>query len=290
MSLHSGPMDRVTRDQATARRPEPRRLHLRRPGNCVACGVALEVGAEALWDPDARTVRCVECGTGGDHAADAAIDAGVAGASAQREYEHRKAGREVRTKDRFGKQLGGVILALTDQPQTTRAWARGARGEKELAAALEGVGGIRVLHDRRVPGTRGNLDHLVIAPAGIFVVDAKRYEGLIRIRDVGGFFKTDERLYVGSRDCSKLADNMGRQVEAVERVLRSVPVEPLPPIISVLCFVKGDWPLLRPPTSFRGVRLESERSIRKFLTGSQQLDDRGIDRLAVLLSSAFPPR
>lgn len=59
--------------------------------------------------------------------------------------------------------------------------------------------GIRVLHDRRVPGTRGNIDHLVVAPAGIFVVDAKRYDGLIRVRDVGGLFKTNERLYVGRR-------------------------------------------------------------------------------------------
>ena len=64
------------------------------------------------------------------------------------------------------------MLALTDDPQSTRAWARGARGEEELAAAVAEVPGVRVLHDRRVPGTRGNLDHLVLAPAGVFVVDA----------------------------------------------------------------------------------------------------------------------
>ena len=104
--------------------------------------------------------------------------------------------------------------------------------------------GISLLHDRRAAGTRGNVDHLVIAPAGVFVVDAKRYEGLIRVRDVGGLLKVDERLFVGRRDCSTLADNMGRQVEAVERVLRSVPAKPLPPVIPVLCSVRGEWPLL----------------------------------------------
>ena len=104
--------------------------------------------------------------------------------------------------------------------------------------------GIRLLHDRRAPGTRGNLDHVVIAPAGVFVVDAKGYEGLIRVRDVGGLLKVDERLVVGRRDCSTLADNMGWQVEAVERVLRSVPAKPLPPVIPVLCSVRGEWPLL----------------------------------------------
>jgi hypothetical protein len=278
-------MDPEVRDQPQIRQPELRRLRLRRPGTCASCGVTLAVGAEALWDADARTVRCIECppdGTG------APIDPGVAGASAQRQYEHRKAGRETRTKGRFGDRLGGVILALTDEPASTSAWARGATGEQELARALEGVEGIRVLHDRRVPGTRGNIDHLVVAPAGVFVVDAKRYQGLIRVRDVGGLFKTDERLFVGRRDCSKLAENMGWQMEAVARALRAV--EPLPPITPVLCFVKGEWPLLRPPSSYRGVRLESERSIRKLVTRSQILDDAGIEGLARVLGSAFPPR
>jgi hypothetical protein len=53
----------------------------------------------------------------------------------------------------------------------------GARGEEALGAALAQLPGIRVLHDRRVPGTRGNLDHLVVGPASVFVVDAKHYPG-----------------------------------------------------------------------------------------------------------------
>lgn len=48
----------------------------------------------------------------------------------------------------------------------------------------------------------------MIAPAGIFVVDAKDYQGSLEIRDLGGWFHADERLYVGGRDRSKLADNM----------------------------------------------------------------------------------
>lgn len=46
------------------------------------------------------------------------------------EYEHRKAGREARTRDRFGKGLGGVILALTDEPASTRGDARFAQSER----------------------------------------------------------------------------------------------------------------------------------------------------------------
>jgi hypothetical protein len=248
------------------------------------------VGVEAHYDPQARTVRCVGCPTDGGHAAEMPVDPGAAGASAQHEYERRKERRETRTTDRFGRRLGGVILALTDEPQSTRAWAQGAIGERLLAAALDGVEEMRVLHDRRVPGTRGNIDHLVIGPAGVFIVDAKRYEGVIRVRDVGGLFKTDKCLFVGRRDCSRLAENMGWQVEAVERALQSVPVEPLPPITPVLCFVDGEWPLLRPPDSFRGVRLESERSIRKLVKGRQVLEQTTIEWLTRLLAEALPPK
>ena len=36
---------------------------------------------------------------------------------------------------------------------------------------------VRVLHDRRIPGTRANIEHLVVCPTGVLVVDAKRYVG-----------------------------------------------------------------------------------------------------------------
>ena len=181
------------------------------------------------------------------------VDAGVAGRSARQEHERRAAKREAAVRGRWGDRIGGVVLALTDEPQSTRAWAVGARGEEKLAEALDGF---TVLHDRRVPGTRGNIDHVVVAPAGVFVVDAKRYEGRIEIRNHGWFLRPDERLHVGRRDCSALADGMGWQVAAVEKALLAAGVEPLPPVTPVLCFIDGDWPLISPPDVFRGVRLE----------------------------------
>jgi hypothetical protein len=124
-----------------------------------------------------RTIHCVSCPTA-PAPEPHAIDAGVAGRSARQEHERRAAKREAALKDRWGNRIGGVVLALTDEPQSTRAWAVGARGEEKLAEALDGF---TVLHDRRVPGTRGNIDHIVIAPAGVFVVDAKSYEGSIEL-------------------------------------------------------------------------------------------------------------
>jgi hypothetical protein len=253
-------------------------------GACSRCGVALHVGDVAVYDRPTRTIHCVSCPTALGPVPE--IDAGVAGRSARHEHERRAAKREAAVRGRWGDRIGGVVLALSDEPQSTRAWAVGARGEEKLAEALDGFS---VLHDRCVPGTRGNIDHVVIAPAGVFVVDAKRYEGRIEIRNHGWFLGPDERLHVGRRDCSALADGMAWQVAAVEKALLAAGVAPLPPVTPVLCFVDGDWPLISPPDVFRGVRLESTRSLRKRLVG-EALDEAAVARLARILAAALPPK
>ncbi len=249
----------------------------------------------AVWERATKSIRCVECPVPAAEPAPPIIaepqpfDPGTAGASARREYERRASARDERIRGKWGNRVGGVILALSDEPQSTRAWAIGAKGEEQLAKALEGVPGIRVLHDRRVPGTRGNIDHIVIGPAGVFVVDAKRYEGRIEIRDVGGLFNVDHRLYVGRRDCSKLADGLGWQVDAVRGALARAGIDPMPPITPVLCFIDGDWPIISPADTFRGVRLESPRSLRKRLAGAA-IDQEEIARLARVLAAALPSK
>ena len=62
-------------------------------------------------------------------------------------------------------KLGGLILALSDDPQSTRAWDTGALGEERLGNRLNELasGAIRVLHDRRIPGSRANIDHIAVA-------------------------------------------------------------------------------------------------------------------------------
>ena len=76
-------------------------------------------------------------------------------------------------------KIGGLIVALSDDPQSTTAWASGARGEAALGARLDQQASesLAVLHDRRIPGTKANIDHIVVATGGVFVVDAKRYVG-----------------------------------------------------------------------------------------------------------------
>jgi hypothetical protein len=46
-----------------------------------------------------------------------------------------------------------------------------------------GVGG--GLHDLAIPGTQANIDHLVIGPGGVLVIDSKQYRGRLHLDQYG---------------------------------------------------------------------------------------------------------
>jgi len=237
-----------------------------------------DLGAEGPRDGDRRP---------GAHDTRARIDVGVAGGSTLREFERRQRTREERIRQRWGR-LGGLVFALTSDPSTTRAWQRGSIGESKLAAALGKVDreDVIVLHDRRVPRTRGNIDHLVVSPSGVYVVDAKRYAGGVRVREMSSPFRpSDRRLFVGRRDCSKVAGAMTWQVDAVKAALgdrEGILITP------VLCFIDAEWPLLGASDEFEGVRIHSPRSLRKLITQSGPLTAADVVEIAVVLSHALP--
>jgi hypothetical protein len=60
-------------------------------------------------------------------------------------------------------------------------------GERRTARLLGPLKrhGRAILHDLAVPGSRANIDHLVIGPGGVFVVDSKQYRGRLRL-DLSG--------------------------------------------------------------------------------------------------------
>ncbi|HWK19291.1 MAG TPA: nuclease-related domain-containing protein [Microbacteriaceae bacterium] len=176
---------------------------------------------------------------------------GTAGSSARREYERRRAKDEQRIRQRWGR-FGGIAVALSDERQSTRAWSSGAVGEERVGAALDRIASptIRVLHDRRIPSTRANIDHLVVTPGGIWVVDSKRYKGRPELHFEGGLFRPRvEKLAVGGRDKSKLVEGVEWQVEQVRSAAGVIPVT------GVLCFVEADWPLIGGSFRMRGIEV-----------------------------------
>src|SRR5215204_2523119 len=67
------------------------------------------------------------------------------------------------------------------------AWRRGAAGERRTARLLDPLQrhGLVVLHNLAVPGSRANIDHLVIGPGGVFVIDSKDYRGRLQLDGSG---------------------------------------------------------------------------------------------------------
>ncbi len=62
----------------------------------------------------------------------------------------------------------------------------GAVGEEATAEALAGLSSLewRIFHDVRWPGRRfANIDHVLVGPQGVFVVDSKAWTGHIDVRD-----------------------------------------------------------------------------------------------------------
>ena len=242
-------------------------IPLRYNGTCVSCATAVPAKTRAWWDRATKQVTCVECRP--EHAASAPIlehavagasagttaqataprplpppppiVAGTAGISAAKQYERRSA-REQRDSS----------ARASTPSRSTVAWAKGADGEERLGRQLsENLSDIgHVLHDRKVPKTKGNIDHLVIAPSGIWIVDAKNYTGKVERRHVGGLFTGEDRLYVNGRNQTKLVEGLDWQRDAVATVLEPIGFGAVP-IHRALCFTNSSWGL-----RFRAIRID----------------------------------
>jgi hypothetical protein len=252
------------------------------------CKADLLAGTLAVWDPVRREARCLACERRPESVPPPPVLLESApGSSAQREYERRRQRREDRVRARLG-PLTGLALAVSGEPTHQRNWATGAKGEVKLAEKLErwtADAGIVLLHDRRVPGSRANIDHIAVGPSGVYVIDAKRYKGRIAVERRGGLFsERREHLLVRGSDRTKLVDGVLRQVEVVKRALG---VHADVPVHGVLCFVDGDWPLFG-TLAVRGIPVLPPRKAADLCKTAGPLDRTAMRAIALALAAALP--
>jgi hypothetical protein len=116
-----------------------------------------------------------------------------------------------------------------------RAYEKGAEGELRLGTRLNAAatarGGCWVLHDLVVPGARANIDHLVIGPAGVTVIDAKAWDGKVWVGRIG--------LGRGRSAHPKAIDGMSRQINRVHTVLAKAGRDDVP-VEGVICMVNDN--------------------------------------------------
>jgi hypothetical protein len=207
---------------------------------------------------------------------------GTAGRSARAEYERRHSARKARLRARFGR-LAPAAGLIAGEPASERRWRVGAEAEIRTAERLSNHlrrKGVAVLNDRRIPGTRANIDHLVVGPAGVTVIDTKNYTGEVRVRR--------GKLWVKGRNRTKLVDGVLWQVELVREVLERHGLVDAP-VTACLAWSNVDaLPLLR-SLELNGVLIDGTRKVARHAARSGALTVAQVDQTAALLADAFAP-
>ncbi len=140
---------------------------------------------------------------------------------------------------------------------------RGATGEEQVGSLLDELAGgeWRVIHD--VSLGRGNVDHILIGPGGVFTIETKSHPGPVRVGRVHG----------------QMLSQAQAQRKAIERVT-GVRVEPL------IVFSRA-W-VDRPLTRRKGVRVVPARMLRGYLARARAVLSReDIEKAHGLLEAAL---
>jgi len=236
----------------------------------------------------------------------------TAGRSAQAEYERRAASHAEDVRKRrprilaFGAVVavvglivllavsplwGGVVLlfdlalvasALFMTPNSITAWQTGAEVELRTGRLLEPLEaeGFRIVHDRKIPGSRANVDHIVIGPPGIYVVATKSLGGSLQIRD--------NDVFVAGRRKTKMIDEVKREAAAVETALGAELAAGGWTVRPIICVHRADLPSFR--SEVAGVRIVSGRDlVTRLRSADRVLSPADVERLAALAAARLRP-
>ncbi|MGN6606505.1 MAG: nuclease-related domain-containing protein [Jatrophihabitans sp.] len=166
-------------------------------------------------------------------------------------------------------------------------WSAGADGEQRVAAVLDSLerATTRVLHDRLYkPGTsQANIDHLVVTPAGIHLIDAKNWVGTATVHD--GSLWQHWTAADGSHSACR-NDELDK-VRAMAAHVQHIVGRPVTPVLCLASPTQRDVP----PNAFvRGVHLVPVDHLAAWLAARPAvLTQPDLATVAVRLSVDFPP-
>jgi hypothetical protein len=165
---------------------------------------------------------------------------------------------------------------LRFRPSTqARAWQRGAAGERHTARLLDRLSrdGYVIFHDLAMPHSPANLDHLVLGPSGVFVIDSKDWTGQVHQSSDGLVWHNHYRL-------DRTLATIRWQAETLGRLL-GVPVAPL------VC-VHGAH-IQHGGLHAHGVAMVPATLLRSALGYDQVLSDADIERYAITARMRLRP-
>ncbi len=147
------------------------------------------------------------------------------------------------------------------------------------------------LHRRKLGRDRkhGDIDHIAIAPSGIYLIDAQRTPSKkVRVVRTGGLLTPiKERLTISGKDNSHLLEGCETQVAAVKLALADHPLRFAAEVIPLLCFIDASLPaVIR--TKARGVRVLNPKVAVKMLNREGSLDSESREALLSHLNYKLP--
>ena len=213
---------------------------------------------------------------------------GQAGGSAREQYQRKIKARHEQRLRFFGPKLGKFLNRVFPNSNDAKSWEKGFRGETEVGKFLDEfaeANNFAVLHDRKIPGRKSNIDHILVSDRGVFVIDAKNYRGLIEIRDTGSILRSKETLFIGGRNQSKLVDGLNMQINAVHDQISKSNFEI--EVRGILAFVGGEFPKFFKPKEIEGVLINS-RGLAETINTQKVLPSFDIDSVSDFLREKFP--
>jgi hypothetical protein len=160
--------------------------------------------------------------------------------------------------------LAGLVIVIEQlvPRQSTRAWATGALGELRTAQFLDPLAdeGYVVMHDLRIPMSRANIDHLVIGPTGVFVVETKNIVGALKVRG-GDVTIRGRRIGV--------VDEVKSELEAVWNALGPTLEEWGVGLQPVICAHRADLPWFK--SRVAGIPIVSGRGLVRLIRGRSEV-------------------
>lgn len=136
---------------------------------------------------------------------------------------------------------GNAAHSLQNEKMRIRKTNRdkGIIGELGVAKDLEYLAseyGLTVLHDLSIPGSKANIDHILISRKVVYVIDAKNYTGVVKVSPNKDGIK---KLRVGGRDQTALVAKLKKYSDTVSKFLASENIEVK--VVPVLAFYQAKF-------------------------------------------------
>lgn len=165
------------------------------------------------------------------------------------------------------------------------AWRKGAAGERATARLLAPLAseGAVILHDRAIPTMRANIDHIVITPGGVWVVDSKRWHRRTRVHGLGA------RVWIGRRPAEAMLGGTAVTHGAVTGAVHTLTGGSVD--VGAVVAVHGPrLPGAARPLVIHGVTMLRARQVRRWLRGRPvTLTPGEVEALGRALAACFPP-